>query len=86
MFQDQAQTKKAKEQLSSLERDEEELKTKVQRLETFINNHTPTSIKELQVTERPSPPRTQHENRKEDQTLTNFLPNFRRERRCTPTC
>ncbi|RVE69710.1 hypothetical protein OJAV_G00080420 [Oryzias javanicus] len=48
MFQDKALTQKAKEQLSSLERDEEELKTKVQKLETFINNHTPTSIKELQ--------------------------------------
>lgn len=51
MYQDQAQTQKAKEQLNSLQRDEEELKTKVQRLETFINNHAPTSIKELQVTE-----------------------------------
>lgn len=45
----QAQTQRTKTQLSSIEKDEEELKTKVKRLEKYLNNSAPNSIKELKV-------------------------------------
>lgn len=50
MVNQQAQTKMAKDWLASVEEEEMKLKTKVKRLETYLNNSIPTSIKELQVT------------------------------------
>lgn len=51
MAKQQAQTKMTKDWLTSVEQEEVELKTKVKRLEMYLNNSVPTSIKELQVTE-----------------------------------
>ncbi len=51
MAKQQTQTKMTKDWLTGAEQEEVELKTKVKRLETYINNSVPTSIKELQVTE-----------------------------------
>lgn len=49
MAKQQAQTHITIDWLSSIEKDEEELKTKVQQLETDINSTPPYSLKELQV-------------------------------------
>lgn len=51
MAEQQTQTKMTKDWLASRELEEAELETKVKRLETYLNNHVPTNIKELQVTE-----------------------------------
>lgn len=51
MAEQQAQTDMTKAQLTSMEQEEVELKTKVKRLEMYLNNSAPTSIKTLQVTE-----------------------------------
>lgn len=51
MVKQQAQTKMTKDWLASVEEEEMELKTKVKRLETYLNNSAPSSIKELQVTQ-----------------------------------
>ncbi|KAM4598725.1 uncharacterized protein angptl8 [Polymixia lowei] len=45
----QAQTEVTKNRLASVEQEEAELKTKVENLETYLNNPIPTRIKELQV-------------------------------------
>ncbi|XP_037834542.1 uncharacterized protein si:dkey-114l24.2 [Kryptolebias marmoratus] len=47
MAKQQAQTQMTKNQLNSIEKDEEELKTKVKRLEMYLNNSALDSIKEL---------------------------------------
>ncbi|XP_070778884.1 angiopoietin-like protein 8 [Enoplosus armatus] len=44
----QTQTKMTKDWLANMEQEEVELKTKVKRLEMYLNNSVPTSIKELQ--------------------------------------
>lgn len=49
MAKQQAQTQMTKTQLNSIEKDEEELKTKVKSLEMYLNNSAPNSIKELKV-------------------------------------
>lgn len=49
MAKQHAQTKMTTDWLDSMEQEEVELKTKVKRLETHLNNSIPTSIKELQV-------------------------------------
>ncbi|XP_067333076.1 angiopoietin-like protein 8 [Channa argus] len=49
MVKQQAQTKMTKDWLARMEEEEIELKTKVKRLEVYLNNSTPTSIKELQA-------------------------------------
>ncbi|XP_068192085.1 angiopoietin-like protein 8 [Antennarius striatus] len=46
----QAQTQTMKEQMVSLEQDEDELKMKAERLETYLSNAVTTSIKQLQET------------------------------------
>lgn len=51
MAKEQAQTKMTTDWLASMEQEEVELKTKVKRLETYLNNDVPTSVKELKVTE-----------------------------------
>lgn len=51
MDKQQAQTKMTKDWLANMEEEDMELKTKVKRLEMYINNSVPSSIKELQVTE-----------------------------------
>lgn len=51
MAQQHAQTTKTKEWLTSLEKEEQQLRTKVNRLEMYLSNSVPPSIKELQVTE-----------------------------------
>lgn len=51
MAQQHAQTTKTKEWLTGLEKEEQELRTKVNRLEMYLSNSVPPSIKELQVTE-----------------------------------
>lgn len=51
MAKQQAQTKITEDWLASMEQEEVELKTKVKKLEVYLNNSVPTSIKELQVTE-----------------------------------
>lgn len=51
MVKQQAQTKMTKDWLAGVEEEEIELKTKVRRLETFLDDSAPSSIKELQVTE-----------------------------------
>ncbi|XP_006798380.1 uncharacterized protein si:dkey-114l24.2 [Neolamprologus brichardi] len=48
MAQQHAQTTKTKEWLTSLEKEEQELRTKVNRLEMYLSNSVPPSIKELQ--------------------------------------
>ncbi|XP_070703443.1 angiopoietin-like protein 8 [Pempheris klunzingeri] len=48
MAKQQAQAKMTKDWLTSVEQEEVELKTKVKRLEMYLNNSAPTSIKELQ--------------------------------------
>ncbi|GAA6218104.1 uncharacterized protein LOC108902967 isoform X2 [Lates japonicus] len=48
MAKQQAQTKMTKDWLASMEQEEAELKTKVKRLEMYINNSVPTNVKELQ--------------------------------------
>ncbi|XP_040014919.1 uncharacterized protein angptl8 isoform X2 [Xiphias gladius] len=48
MAKQHAQTKMTTDWLDSMEQEEVELKTKVKRLETHLNNSIPTSIKELQ--------------------------------------
>lgn len=50
MAKQQAQTKMTKDWLASVEQEEADLKTKVKRLEMYINNSAPT-VKELQVRE-----------------------------------
>ena len=51
MAKQQDQTVMTKDWLARMEQEEVELKTKVRRLEMYLNNYAPTSIKELQVTE-----------------------------------
>lgn len=51
MAEQRAQTKMTRDCLASLEQEEAELKTKVQKLEMYL--HTNMSIKGLQVTEPP---------------------------------
>ena len=51
MAEQQAQTKKTKDWLTGIEQEDVQLKTKVKKLEMYLNNSVPTSIKELQVTE-----------------------------------
>ncbi|XP_044036540.1 uncharacterized protein angptl8 [Siniperca chuatsi] len=48
MAKQQAQTKMTKDWLASMEKEEVELKTKVKRLEMYLNNSVPTNIKQLQ--------------------------------------
>ena len=48
----QAQTNVTKHRLTSMEREEAALQTKVTDLEKYINNPLPATIKELQVTRR----------------------------------
>ncbi|XP_056257105.1 uncharacterized protein angptl8 [Seriola aureovittata] len=48
MAKQQAQTKTTKDWLASVEQEEVELETKVRRLEMYLNNSSPSSIKELQ--------------------------------------
>lgn len=48
MAKQQAQTEMTKDWLASMEQEEVELGTKVRRLETYLNNFFPSSIKELQ--------------------------------------
>ncbi|XP_062264018.1 uncharacterized protein angptl8 [Platichthys flesus] len=48
MAKQQDQTVMTKDWLASMEQEEVELKTKVRRLEMYLNNFAPTSIKELQ--------------------------------------
>ncbi|XP_073350441.1 angiopoietin-like protein 8 [Pagrus major] len=48
MAEQQAQTKKTKDRLTGMEQEEVELKTKVKKLEAYLNDSVPTSIKELQ--------------------------------------
>ncbi|XP_068613182.1 angiopoietin-like protein 8 [Brachionichthys hirsutus] len=43
-----AQTKTMKDQMAILEQEDEELKMKMERLEMYLNNSVPTSVKELQ--------------------------------------
>lgn len=50
MVKQQSQTKMTKDWLANVEQEETELKTKVKRLEMYIANSAPSSIKELQVT------------------------------------
>lgn len=54
MVNQQAQTMMTKDWLARMEQEEVELKTKVKRMETYINNAFPSSIKELQVTQSPN--------------------------------
>lgn len=49
MAKQQAQTHITKDWLNSIEKDEEELRAKVQHLEMYLNNVAPNSLKELQV-------------------------------------
>lgn len=57
MAKQQAQTRMTNTQLNNLEKDEEELKTKVARLEMFLSNPALNSIKELKVNlKRPPKP------------------------------
>ena len=51
MAEQQAQTKMTKEWLTGIEQEDVELKTKVKKLEMYLNDSGPTSIKELQVSE-----------------------------------
>lgn len=51
MGEQQTTTKMTKDWLASRELEEAELETKVKRLETYINDHVPINIEELQVTE-----------------------------------
>ncbi|XP_062295538.1 uncharacterized protein angptl8 [Scomber scombrus] len=48
MVNQQAQTMMTKDWLARIEQEETELKTKVKRMETYLNNALPSSIKELQ--------------------------------------
>ncbi|XP_040917788.1 uncharacterized protein angptl8 [Toxotes jaculatrix] len=48
MAKQQDQTKMTKDRLASMEQEEVELETKVKRLEVYLNNSVPTSIKALQ--------------------------------------
>ncbi|KAK5617483.1 hypothetical protein CRENBAI_005286 [Crenichthys baileyi] len=48
MAKQQAQTHITKDWLSSIEKDEEEMKAKVQQMEMYINNAASNSLKELQ--------------------------------------
>lgn len=51
MAEQQAQTEKTKDWLTGIEQEDVELKTKVKKLEMYLNDSGPTSIKELQVSE-----------------------------------
>lgn len=46
-----AETMTTKDWLARVEQEEVELKTKVKRMEMYLNNANPSSIKELQVTQ-----------------------------------
>ncbi|KAM6967264.1 uncharacterized protein angptl8 isoform 2-T2 [Tautogolabrus adspersus] len=48
MAKQQAETKKTKDWLANMEREEAELRTKVEKLEKHVMNSVPTSVKELQ--------------------------------------
>lgn len=48
MAEQRAQTQMTKDWLASVEQEEEELETKVEKLEMHLNNSEPTSVKELQ--------------------------------------
>lgn len=49
MAKQDAQTKMTKDWLAHMEQEEEELRTKVKRLDTYLSNAFPISIKDLQV-------------------------------------
>lgn len=55
MAKQQTQTKMTKDWLARMEQEEVELKTKVKRLEVYLNNFVPTNMKELQVTRSRKP-------------------------------
>lgn len=52
MAEQRAQTRTTKARLAGVEQEESALKTKVKKLETFLDVSVPPSIKELQVAER----------------------------------